>query len=214
VLVTNQGLYVGQALAARAAFPSASKLVFVVGYDKIAQIFDARYYQDRDAALHDLFALASFLVAPRAEHEAADVATLLRQPENQPFQAGVRVLALPMEYREVASSQIRAAFADAPADVAAASLADLLPPEALAFALETGCYSPPQLLPNGEMLDRYTMRTTLIERALALPEAAQAALDLQRLFRLAISASAEGQALCQWLSRPESALTPQGLLQF
>jgi len=54
----------------------------------------------------------------------------------------------------------------------------------------------------------------LIERARALPEAAQVALDLQRLFRLAISASAEGQALRQWLSRPESALTPQDLLRF
>jgi hypothetical protein len=118
-----------------------------------------------------------------------------------------------MEYREVASSQIRAAFADAPADVSAASLASLLPHEALAFALETGCYSPPQPLPDGEMLDRYVLRTALIERALARPEADRSALDLQRLFQLAISASTEGHALRQWLSRPESALTPHDLLR-
>ncbi len=214
ILLTNEGLYVGQARAARIAFPQASEVVFVVGFDKIEQIFDARYYQDRDAALQELFALASFLVAPRADHEAADVAALLHQPENQPFQAGVYLLPFPAEYRAVASSEIRAAFQAHSDTLPASPLARLLPPEALAFAVETDCYSPPQALPGGEVIDRYEMRITLIQRALALPEAEQSALDLQRLFHLATSASVEGRTLRCWLSHPASALTPQDLLQF
>ncbi len=144
VLLTNQGLYVEQARAARAAFPRAGQIVFVVGYDKIEQIFDARYYQDRDAALKELFSLASFLVAPRAGHAADDVAALLSRPENREFQASVHVLPFPADYREVASSQIRAAFQTEPDEQATAALAALLPPESLAFAIETGCYSPAQ----------------------------------------------------------------------
>ncbi len=214
VLLTNQGLYVEQARAIRAAFPRASEIVFVVGFDKIEQIFDARYYQDRDAALAELFALARFLVAPRANHEAADIAALLRQPENQPFQAAVQVLPFPEGYRAVASSQIRAAFQTNPPAQAISSLAALLPPEALAFALETGCYAPPQPLANGEIVDRYALRATLIERALALPEDQQATLDLRGLLALAISPSDQGQRLRRWLSQPEAAQTTQDLLLF
>jgi nicotinamide-nucleotide adenylyltransferase len=217
VFLTNQGLFVEQAKAARAAFPRASEILFVVGYDKIEQIFDARYYEDRDAALTELFALASFLVAPRAGHEAADVAALLRQPGNQQFQELVRVLPFPGDYREVSSSQIRAALAAQQANqtnLKTSPLAELLPPEALTFALETGCYSPPQPNASGERIDRYELRTTLIMRALALPEAEQDAIDLQQLFRLATSATATGQKLRQWLSQPEAAQSPHNLLLF
>ncbi len=213
VFLTNQGLYVEQAKAARAAFPRASEIVFVVGYDKIEQIFDPRYYHDRDAALKDLFALASFLVAPRATHAAADVAALLRQPGNQQFQDRVQVLPFPGDYRDIASSEIRAAFLAHPADASAASLAALLPPEALLFALETGCYAPPQPS-DGEIIDRYALRTALVERALALPEADQTMLDLRQLFELATSATPQGQRLRQWLRQPAAAQAPQNLLLF
>lgn len=214
VFLTNQGLYVEQARAIRAAFPRASEIVFVVGFDKIEQIFDARYYQDRDMALKELFAFARFLVAPRANRAAVDIAALLRQPENQQFQASVHILPFAGEYREVASSQIRAAFQTYPPARAAASFAALLPPEALAFALETGCYSPAQPLANGEGIDRYGLRTILIERALALPEAQQTALDLRRLFELATGPSDQGQRLRCWLRQPAAARAPQDLLQF
>ncbi|HEY7348959.1 MAG TPA: hypothetical protein VH599_11670 [Ktedonobacterales bacterium] len=214
VLLMNQGLYVGQAKAARAVFPKASELVFVVGYDKIEQIFDARYYQDRDAALHELFSLASFLVAPRASHEAADVAALLRQPGNQQYQAFVRVLAFPVAYREVSSSQIRAAFQANSADLSVSALAALLPPEALAFVNETGCYSPPQEIAGGETIDRYALRTTLIARLLALPETDQQPIALQKLFELAASTTPEGRQLRRWLSQPEEAVSPTDLRSF
>jgi nicotinamide-nucleotide adenylyltransferase len=214
IFLTNRGLYVEQARAARAAFPRASQIVFVVGYDKIEQIFDPRYYQDRDAALNELFALASFLVAPRANREAADVAALLQQPGNRQFQDRVQVLPFPEDYRDVASSEIRAAFQSYPATFAASSLAALLPSEALLFALETGCYSPPQPTAGGELIDRYALRTALIERALALPEVDQAALDLKRLFDIATSATPEGLRLRLLLRQPAASQAPRELLMF
>jgi nicotinic acid mononucleotide adenylyltransferase len=214
VFLTNQGLYVEQAKAIRAAFPRASELIFVVGFDKIEQIFDARYYQDRDAALTKLFSLASFLVAPRADHEAADIAALLNQPGNQQFQTNVRLLPFPGAYREVSSSQIRAAFQAHPYDLSKQLLAAALPPEAQDFIRETGCYMPPVPLSDGEEIDRYGIRSTLIAHALLLPEAAQASLDLRRLFHLATSASPKGRALRHWLREPEAARAPQDLLRF
>lgn len=214
VLLTNRGLYVEQAEALRAAFPEASALHFVVGFDKIEQIFDARYYQDRDAALTQLFALASFLVAPRASHEAPDLAALLNQPANRPFQAFARLLPFPAAYRGIASSEIRAAFEANPSDLAASPLARFLPPEALAFCIETGCYLPNQRLASGEWVDRYGLRTVLIARALPLPASEQSALDLRHLFLLAISDTDAGRRLRRWLSQPAEVAAPRDLLAF
>jgi len=203
VALTNRGLYVEQARAARIAFPKASKLLFVIGFDKIEQIFDTRYYQHREAALKELFALASFLVAPRASHAAADVAAILSQPGNQRFQSFVHVLPFPADYREIASSQVRAVLQTDSFDLTSSPLAQLLPPEALFFCIETGCYSPPQPLPDGELIDRYGIRTALIARMLDLPNDEQSAIDLQRLFLLGVSATSQGRTLRRWLTQPE-----------
>jgi nicotinamide-nucleotide adenylyltransferase len=208
VMLTNRGLYVEQAAAARAAFPQLTDLYFVVGYDKIEQIFDARYYHDRDAALTALFALAKLLVAPRASHEEADVNRLLNRPENRTFQGAIQLIPFPVEYRDIASSQVRAAFQDPTLDLASSRLAELLPPEALAFALETGCYSPPTTLPSGEILDRYAIRAALLERILVLPSINQSYINFQKLFALATSDSERGRALRRWLSQSESIPPP------
>ena len=208
VMLTNRGLYVEQAAAARAAFPEITDLYFVVGYDKIEQIFDARYYHDRDAALTALFSLARLLVAPRASHEEADVHRLLNRSENRAFQGAIRLIPFPVEYRDIASSYVRAAFQDTAPDLASSGLAGLLPPESLAFALETGCYSPPTTLPSGEPVDRYAIRAALLERILVLPAIDQAYINFHKLFALATSDSERGRALRRWLSQPETIPPP------
>lgn len=72
IAVTSVGLYVDQARAFRALAPG-SALTFVTGYDKLVQILDPRYYDDRDAALDALFELADLLVAPRGGQDSAAV---------------------------------------------------------------------------------------------------------------------------------------------
>jgi nicotinamide-nucleotide adenylyltransferase len=219
VLMTNQGLYVEQAEAAQVTFHGMRELHFVIGFDKIVQIFDPRYYTDREAALKRLFALAHLLVAPRASHETDDVLTLMQQPENQPFQPFVHLIPLTTGVRDIASSQIRAAFQGKPSasNTAAASAAPLLawlPPEVALFCEETGCYSPPTTLPDGETIDRYGLRCLLIDRALALPEEDQQQLRLHALFQLAVSSTPQGRVFRDWLNEPEQARSPEHLLKF
>ena len=49
--LVNRGLYFEQAQAFRSVFGEQVALSFVVGMDKLLQILDPKYYQDRDAAL-------------------------------------------------------------------------------------------------------------------------------------------------------------------
>ena len=132
MLVTNRGLYTDMALALRALCPALEALAFVTGYDKIVQIFDPRYYDDRDRALDQLFGVASFLVAPRGRSTANDVAALLDRPENRRYARRVTVLELPGELADVSSTSARIQ-------------GDLSDVPALAAALirETGCYLNP-----------------------------------------------------------------------
>lgn len=156
VAVCNRGLYVEQAeaLAARLApgqppeprgaivapgqaSEEAPALWFVVGYDKIVQIFDPRYYADREAALRALFARAGLLVAPRGAAGPEALAALLARPENAPYRDRVRPLPLPAGYRALSATAVRTALArgeDARA---------LLAPAAAAFVAATGCYVDP-----------------------------------------------------------------------
>ena len=107
IVVANCGLYVDQARALHALMAPKARLAIVVGYDKVVQIFDPRYYADRDAALGALFAEADLLVAPRAGQGQRDLEALLARPENAPFSGVVHPMSLAPEYAAESSSQVR-----------------------------------------------------------------------------------------------------------
>lgn len=127
VLAFNRGLYADQAVAARATFPRAGAIRFVVGFDKARQIFDPRYYTDRDAALRQLFARVTLLVAPREAEGADALDALLDRPENQPFRDAVQPLPLDPAWAEDSATRVRQAAR------AGRSVAALVPPETAAF---------------------------------------------------------------------------------
>lgn len=160
VLLVNRGLYVDQARLVRAAYPALGELVFLVGFDKIVQIFDPRYYDDRDAALEQLFALATFLVAPRGADDETALTALLARPENRRFADAVRPLDLPPEVREVASSAVRLGLA------CRSQPDQTVPPEVTAFMQDTGLY-----VDEG----RYRRRRTIVDQALATATAGPSA---------------------------------------
>ena len=153
-VVVNRGLYVDQARIVRSLFPDLGALVFLVGHDKIVQIFDPRYYEDRDAALEALFALSTFMVAPRGDGEGPALAALLDQPENRRFAHAVRPLDLPPGLREVASSNIRTDLADGDPST---PLHESVPPAVARFIAATGVYADEA---------RYRQRAAQIEQAM------------------------------------------------
>jgi nicotinic acid mononucleotide adenylyltransferase len=132
----NRGLYVDQAALLRAALPRLERLVFLVGFDKIVQIFDPRYYDDREAALGRLFSVASFAVAPRGRAGRAELDELLERAENRAFAGGVSPLEVAPGLGDDSSSLARAALGRGEQPSVS------LPPESVAFIEATGCYGP------------------------------------------------------------------------
>ena len=155
--IVNRGLYYEQARLLRERFPSG-EISILVGFDKVEQIFDARYYDDRDAALDALFTHARLLVAPRAGAGRADLTALLARAENARFASRVAFLAAPPELADESSTQARTLAATA-ADMTIA-LRSLIPPEAMAL-VGTGAYE--TSFGTDAQLDRYQRRLTWLE---------------------------------------------------
>jgi nicotinamide-nucleotide adenylyltransferase len=157
IMLFNRGLYVEQAEAVHSSFPQVSNLYFLIGFDKIVQIFDPRYYKDRDLALRELFELADFLVAPRAEAGPEELSILLDRPENRQYAGHVQALPLSAAYRDMSSTRIRQSPTAYEQEV---------PSEVRRFIHETHVYEPPVELQDGTKIDQYGERMRAIESAL------------------------------------------------
>jgi nicotinic acid mononucleotide adenylyltransferase len=153
IMLFNRGLYVEEAEAIRNSFPKVKRILFLVGFDKIVQILDPRYYENRDAALTELFKLAELLVAPRGDAGEHELAELLHQPQNARFAHYIHRLPFNGQYRYVSSTNIRQGtdLQDAPQEVRQ-------------FIHETRAYAPPLRRRNGSEIDYYGQRIKQLER--------------------------------------------------
>lgn len=208
LLLLKGGLYVEQARAAHALLGPDAEVALIVGFDKVAQIFDPRYYADRDAALRELFSEAELIAAPRADGDEADLRALLGRPENRTFATRVRFCPLPSRYLNDSSSQARALAA---AGRFGEPLHALLAPEGLALA-EVACpYAPARPASANDLGDSYAARQTLLAALGGLPPAALAGMPpLGDLVAWCAEASARGVALRAW-ARAGGRRTLEGL---
>ena len=174
-LLANRGLYVEQAELARASL-HLDRVVFLVGYDKVVQVLDARYYADRDEALDRLCELASFLVAPRGPHDTAELTALLARPENRRYADAIRPIDLPGPVRDIASSRVREAAPEV--------RSRQIPLEAEVFAAETGAYDIRD--GSGGRVDRYRVRLALLD-ALEVTGSSSGGGDFRSLFHQALA---------------------------
>ena len=195
VLFLNRGLYVDQATIIRASFPHVRRLVFLVGFDKIVQVFDPRYYDDRADALGRLFEQAEFLVAPRDGRDDDDLTRLLARPENRQFATNVRPLTLPQQLAHVSSTAIRRAVDEASPPVRETVLRAEAPPLVRHFIAETGVYADPLNLATGETINRYQVRLDLLDVLARCREWALGAVAFRSLVDLALAPDGPGPAL-------------------
>lgn len=182
IVLVNRGLLVDQAELVRAEAASIVDLWFAIGFDKIVQVFDPRYYREREAALDRLFSLARFFVAPRAGAELDDLEALMSSSENQRYTGGIVKLDLPASLRDVSSSRLRAHDPESSSDA---------PGIVREFIRETGAYG----LGDTErgLGDRYGAR----ERVLHLVRTGRLTLATTDEFRAAIDRLREDELRSQ-----------------
>ncbi len=157
IMLFNRGLYVEQAEAVYASFPGVRRLFFLMGYDKLVQIFDPHYYTDRDSSLLALFNLASLLVAPRGNGGEHEIGELLHQPQNERFARYVQIIPFDSSYRIISSTEIRQGGKAA---------MHATPREVQQFIRETHAYAPPLQRADGSQVDAYGERSKQLQQLL------------------------------------------------
>jgi len=163
VVLVNRGLYVEELALVRPYLSTRTELVVLVGYDKIVQILDPHYYRDRNLALDELFREARFVVAPRGHATRAELDALLSQPENRRYSTDVSYLPVASAYRDDSATAARQLVAQP--GITASVLSHLLPPEAVALALQTDAYSSPTDITS----DKYHWRSAWIAALTSAP---------------------------------------------
>lgn len=155
ILLFNRGLYVEQAEAVHTSFPHVKRLLFLLGFDKIVQILDPHYYDDRDASLKTLFSMSELLVAPRGKDGEQELNTLIHKPENEQFARYIHPLPFDTHYRNISSTEVREGVAR-----------EDVPREVQEFMRKTHAYAKPMCMPDGSEYDYYGERMKELERLL------------------------------------------------
>ena len=192
VALVNRGLYFEQAQAFQSLFDKRVELFFIVGMDKLVQILDARYYQDREAALDQLFALTSLVVANRGDMARRVFDELLQRSANQPYRDAIHFLPLPESVSDLSSTAIRKTVSEA------TSLSAHVPAEVARFLTEARPYVAPGSDIEGgqeDEIDAYAVRLALFDRLATVRDWAEQHVDFQQLLTQALAPDPRGQAL-------------------
>jgi nicotinamide-nucleotide adenylyltransferase len=186
VVAVNRGLYYQQVLGFRDLLGKGVQLFFIVGMDKVIQIFDPQYYDDRDAALKTLFFEAQLIAANRGEWGVEDLRTLLDRGENQAYEGRVYPLTLAPSLKHLSSTVVRDAATEC-------SLYDDAVPGAIAeFIAETGAYG-----------EAYEVRTAVLRALYVFRGWVEQVADLEQV--VALAQGTEGAALRRMLFEPQGA---------
>jgi nicotinamide-nucleotide adenylyltransferase len=123
VAAVYHGRFIDKLHAIRGAYPDATRVLFLLGFDTLARLFDAKYYDDRDASLTRLFEGSECIVANRGENTPNIVAGFLARPEVAPFAHRIQAMRLPMKLAAVSATEVRERL------YRGDPVADLVPPE-------------------------------------------------------------------------------------
>lgn len=121
----SHGRFVDKVRCLRAAYPPATEIAFIVGYDTLVRIFDPRYYRDPAAEIRLLFADARFIAANRGAQGTEALRAFLDRPDVAPFAGRIDPLELDPVHAAISSTLVRDRLASG------RDVADLVPPELL-----------------------------------------------------------------------------------
>ena len=136
VAAVGHGRFVDKLEAIRAAYPEATRVVFLLGFDTLVRLFDPKYYADRMTSLTRLFDGSECIVANRGGDAPSAVEAFLARPEVAPFAHRIHVVRLPTHVAAVSATEVRARLSRGePID-------ELVPPEIRPSVADWGRHLP------------------------------------------------------------------------
>jgi len=92
IALSSHGLFLEKLRTLKPLYPPSTKIYFLAGYDTILRVLDKKYYQDREAALDELFGGSEFLVAGRGDKGEKEILSLFEKEENKRFKSKIKTI--------------------------------------------------------------------------------------------------------------------------
>jgi nicotinate (nicotinamide) nucleotide adenylyltransferase len=140
VAACSHGRFIEKIKVIRPLYPPETEIYFIIGYDTLKRVFDAKYYTNLESELMELFSMSRFIVANRGGNDADMIKKLLSRRECKPYSEKIDLIELPPFYANISSTEIRERIQSGQ------TIDNLAPPEILYYLKKTGVYSNPEAL--------------------------------------------------------------------
>ena len=107
VAAVGPGRFVDKMEAIHHAYPTGTRLFFLLGFDTLIRLFDPKYYSDKEGSLSALFKASECIVANRGPEPSKAMETFLARPDVSPFAGRIRVMQFPPDLASVSATEVR-----------------------------------------------------------------------------------------------------------
>ena len=188
--VSNRGLFLTKAELLREMYPKGTDITFIVGFDTLVRVFDAKYYEDLEGDLNRLFDCCTFMVANRGDLGREALQRLMASGNNVRFEGKVRFFGIPNYAARISSSRVREAVMEG------RSLARLVPEGVRDFIEKANLYGPDRGVgPRGQRVNLYDLRTQVLRRLYALYPDGRVGIDIGEMVDRIVEAMRDGRRL-------------------
>ena len=188
--VSNRGLCLTKAEVLMEMYPEGTGIIFIVGYDTLARVFDPKYYEDREEALARLFTSCTFMVANRGGYGRKAFDQLMASVENERFKGKVQFFEIPNHLAQISSSRVRQRV------MKGEPFAGLVPAGVREFIEKVKLYQADTAVnPQGQRVNLYELRTQILRRLYALYPEGRVEIDIGRIVDSVVEGMRDGQSL-------------------
>ena len=171
--VSNRGLFLAKAEVVKEMYPKDTDIIFIVGYDTLARVFDPKYYEDREGALDRLFAICTFMVANRGDYGGEAIQRLMDSGDNRRFRDKVHIFEIPHHLAQISSNRVRQRVRERKA------FARLIPAQVKECIEKVKLYmADREVGPHGQRVNHYELRTQVLRRLYALYPGGKVEIDI------------------------------------
>jgi len=107
VAICSHARFVDKIVALTPCYAPNTQFYFVVGYDTLIRIFDAKYYSDMPSDLQKLFKTCHFIAANREENDQEVLDVFLKKEAVHPFANRIHTITLPNSMAHISSTTVR-----------------------------------------------------------------------------------------------------------
>jgi nicotinate (nicotinamide) nucleotide adenylyltransferase len=107
VAICSHARFVDKIIALTPCYAPHTQFYFIVGYDTLIRLFDAKYYSNMQSDLQQLFKTCHFIAANREENDQQVLDIFLEKEVVKPYKKRIHTISIPSDMAQISSTTVR-----------------------------------------------------------------------------------------------------------